>query len=200
MRDSVLMNGKTTYEAPGRAGVNPLQFLQWMLIISIVMMFAAFTSAYIVRSEEGDWLNVSLPNSMLISSALIVLSSICMQWALVSARRDNLEQNKLALLLTLALGLGFLVAQWNVWGDLIAQKVFFGGEGSNPAGSFLYVMTGVHGFHLVTGLIYILIVLISSFKFKVHSRNLLRIKLCTTYWHFLGGLWIYLHVFLLLNN
>ncbi len=200
MRDSRVMNGKATYETPGRAGVHPLQFVQWMLILSIVMMFAAFTSAYIVRSEEGDWLQVSLPSSMLLSTGLIVFSSATMQWGVFSARRDNINHVKVALLVTLALGVGFLAAQWNVWGDLVGQKVFFGGLGSNPAGSFLYVLTGVHGFHLVTGLIYLTIVLVSSFKYKVHSRNLLRIKLCTTYWHFLGGLWVYLHVFLLLNN
>jgi cytochrome c oxidase subunit III len=194
------MNGKKTYSQPGRAGVHPVQFVQWLLIISITMMFAAFTSAYIVRSEEGDWLNVSLPNSMLLSTGLIIASSLFMQWAYASARKDSIGQNKVALLFTFLLGLGFLMAQWNVWSDLVDQKVFFGGAGSNPAGSFLYVLTGVHGFHLITGLIFISIVLISSFKYKVHSRNLLRIRMCTTYWHFLGALWLYLHVFLVINN
>jgi cytochrome c oxidase subunit 3 len=78
----------------------------------------------------------------------------------------------------------------------VANKIYFGGSGANPSGSFLYVLTGVHGFHLITGLIFLLIVLISTFKYKVHSKNLIRLELCATYWHFLGALWVYLYLFL----
>lgn len=194
------MAGNTTGRPVGRVGVHPVKFVLWLLLLSIFMMFGAFTSAYIVRSEEGDWLQVVLPASMLLNTGLIVLSSAFMQWAYVSARRDNIGQIKLALALTMVFGAAFLVGQWNVWGELVQQKVFFGGTGSNPAGSFLYVITGVHGFHLITGLIYVGIVLASSFKYKVHSRNLLRMEMCTTYWHFLGGLWVYLYLFLQVYN
>ena len=196
----MVMAGNTTGRPVGRVGVHPVKFVLWLLLLSIFMMFGAFTSAYIVRSEEGDWLQVVLPASMLLNTGLIVLSSAFMQWAYVSARRDNIGQIKLALALTMVFGAAFLVGQWNVWGELVQQKVFFGGTGSNPAGSFLYVITGVHGFHLITGLIYVGIVLASSFKYKVHSRNLLRMEMCTTYWHFLGGLWVYLYLFLQVYN
>ncbi|MEQ9164824.1 MAG: cytochrome c oxidase subunit 3, partial [Fulvivirga sp.] len=70
----------------------------------------------------------------------------------------------------------------------------------NPSGSFLYILSGLHGLHLVSGIIFLIIVLISTFKYRVHSKNLAQIQMCTTYWHFLGGLWIYLFVFLLLNH
>jgi cytochrome c oxidase subunit 3 len=182
------------------SGVHPLKFALWLIIISIIMMFAAFTSAYIVRKEEGNWLEYALPNNLVLNSVFIVLSSITMQWAFNTARKDNLRQLKLGLLLTMILGLSFLVGQWEAWVDLVGRKIFFGGADANPSGSFLYVLMGVHGFHLVTGLIFVLIVLISSLKFKVHSRNLLRIELCTVYWHFLTGLWLYLYLFLTLNH
>jgi cytochrome c oxidase subunit 3 len=195
-----MMARNQALDQPGRAGVHPLKFVLWLLILSIFMMFAAFTSAYIVRSEEGDWLKFALPGSLLINTGVIILSSVFMQWGYESARKNNLLQLKLALLLTLLAGGAFLGGQWNVWGELVQNKVFFAGAGSNPAGSFLYVLTGVHGFHLITGLIYVVVVLISSFKYKVHSRNLLRIQLCTTYWHFLGGLWVYLYIFLRIFN
>jgi cytochrome c oxidase subunit 3 len=182
------------------SGVHPLKFALWLIIISIIMMFAAFTSAYIVRKEEGNWLEYTLPNNLVLNSVFIVLSSITMQWAFNTARKDNLRQLKLGLLLTMILGLSFLVGQWEAWVDLVGRKIFFGGADANPSGSFLYVLMGVHGFHLVTGLIFVLIVLISSLKFKVHSRNLLRIELCTVYWHFLTGLWLYLYLFLTLNH
>ena len=87
-----------------------------------------------------------------------------------------------------------------MWVELVRNKIFFGGVDSNPAGSFLYVLTGVHAFHLITGLIFLLIVLRKSFRYQVHSRQMLSIGNVTIYWHFLGGLWLYLYLFLLLNH
>lgn len=182
------------------SGVHPLKFTLWLIIISIIMMFAAFTSAYIVRKEEGNWLEFDLPDNLVLNTVFIVLSSVFMQWSLNSARKDNLKQLKIGLLLTGVMGLAFLIGQWESWVDLVGRKIFFGGADANPSGSFLYVLMGVHGFHLVTGLIFVLIVLISALKFKVHSRNLLRIELCNVYWHFLTGLWLYLFLFLTLNH
>ena len=182
------------------SSVHPLKFALWLIIGSIIMMFAAWTSAYIVRKEEGNWLEFDLPSVFLINTVILVLSSFTMQWANYSAKKDNLNSLKIALALTFLLGMSFLIGQWDAWAELTGNKVFFGGATSNPSGSFLYVLTGVHGFHLITGLIFVLIVLISAFRFKVHSRNMLRIDLCTVYWHFLGGLWIYLYLFLKLNQ
>jgi cytochrome c oxidase subunit 3 len=182
------------------SNVHPLKFSLWLIIISILMMFGAFTSAYIVRREEGNWLEFDLPGMFLINTVIIVLSSVAMQSAYVAAKRNNLNMVKLMVALTMVLGIAFLYGQLNAWGDLVANNVYFGGSDSNPAGSFLYVLTGVHGFHLVTGLIFLLLVLISSLKYKVHSKNMLRIQLCTTYWHFLGALWLYLYFFLQVNH
>lgn len=182
------------------SGVHPLKFTLWLIIISILMMFGAFTSAYIVRREEGNWLEFDLPGTLMFSTIIILLSSVTMQWAYVAAKNNNLKTVKLMVLLTMVLGIAFLYGQVNAWGELVHNNVYFGGADSNPAGSFLYVLTGVHGFHLVTGLIFLLMVLIASLKYKVHSKNMLRIQLCTTYWHFLGGLWLYLYFFLQVNH
>jgi len=179
-------------------GVNPVKFAVWLFIVSITMMFAAFTSAYIVRREEGNWLDFALPNGLLVNTILLVVSSIVLQYGYFAAKKDNLKAVKIALFVTFALGVAFLVGQWNVWGELVNNKVFFGGSDSNPAGSFIYVLTGVHGFHLITGLVYLLIILNSTFRYKVHSKNLMHLEMCTTYWHFLGALWIYLYVFLII--
>ncbi|WP_115371139.1 cytochrome c oxidase subunit 3 [Adhaeribacter pallidiroseus] len=190
------MNAKAIDERTTTTGVHPLKFTLWLLIMSIIMMFAAFTSAYIVRREEGNWLEFNLPNGLVLNTVFIVLSSITMQWAYISAKKDNLINLKISLLITFILGSVFLVGQWNVWGELVINKIFFGGPTANPSGSFMYVLTGVHGFHLITGLLFLLIVLISAFQYKVHSKNLVRMELCTTYWHFLSALWVYLYVFL----
>lgn len=190
------MNARAIDDNKTTTGLHPLKFTLWLLIMSIVMMFAAFTSAYIVRREEGNWLEFNLPTGLVINTVLIVLSSASMQWAYFSAKKDNLSSLKISLLSTFILGLAFLVGQWNVWGDLVMNKIFFGGPTANPSGSFMYVLTGVHGFHLITGLIFLIIVLFSAFQYRVHSKNLVRMELCTTYWHFLSALWVYLYVFL----
>ena len=182
------------------SGVHPLKFSLWLIIISIIMMFAAFTSAYIVRREEGNWLEFELPTIMLVNTAIILLSSVAMQWSYISAKKDNINNVRLGLILTFGLGIAFLLGQWYGWSELVHNNIYFGGTTSNPSGSFLYVLTGVHGFHLITGLIFVLITLVSSMKYKVHSKKLLRIQLCTVYWHFLGGLWLYLYIFLRINH
>ncbi|MHC2992083.1 cytochrome oxidase subunit III [Pontibacter sp. HJ8] len=194
------MVAKPLGEENNTAGVHPLKFTLWLIIISIIMMFAAFTSAYIVRRAEGNWLEYDLPSILLINTIVIVLSSVTMQLAHNAAAKDNLSMLRVMLYLTLGLGIAFLVGQWNAWSELVNNNIFFGGETSNPSGSFLYVLTGVHGFHLVTGLVFVTAVIIAAIRYRVHSKNMLRIQLCTYYWHFLGGLWIYLYLFLRINH
>ncbi|WP_347879363.1 cytochrome c oxidase subunit 3 [Hymenobacter defluvii] len=171
-----------------------------LLMISSSMIFAAYTSAYIVRRDEGNWLEFALPMALAINSAIILASSGTMQWAFMAARRNSIKQVRIALILTFILGLAFLVGQWNVWGELVASRIFFGGTDANPSGSFVYVLMGVHAFHLVTGLIFLWVVLRKSLRYEVHSKQMLSIGNATIYWHFLGGLWLYLYLFLLLNH
>lgn len=183
--------------------MNPKKFALWLFIVSIVMIFAAMTSAYIVRKGEGNWLIVDIPSIMYINTAIIIVSSITMHWAYLSAKRDNFQPLKSALLLTTVLGIVFIAGQIISWEKLHEAGVFFGGNGktaANPAGSFVYVLTGLHGFHLVSGVIFLLIVLISAFRYEVHSKNMVLIEMCSIYWHFLDVLWVYLFVFLLLNH
>ncbi|SHK63143.1 cytochrome c oxidase subunit 3 [Hymenobacter psychrotolerans] len=181
-------------------GTHPTRVLMWLMMISSTMIFAAYTSAYIVRREEGNWMEFDLPFSLLYTTLIIVLSSAAIQWAYFAARKDQLQQVKLGILISFVLGLVFLAGQWNVWGELVRNKIYFSGVDANPSGSFLYVLMGVHAFHLVTGLIFLLIVLRKSFNYQVHSRQMLSIGNVTIYWHFLGALWLYLYLFLLLNH
>jgi cytochrome c oxidase subunit 3 len=177
--------------------MHPKKFALWLFIASVVMIFASLTSAYIVRQSEGNWLEFDLPAIFWYSSAVIVLSSITLHFAYLSARKDELSKVRLGMILTTALGIVFLVSQWYSWVALVDKDVFFVG---NPAGSFLYVFTGLHAIHLISAVIFLIIVLISSFRYRVHSKNMNAIEMCVTYWHFLGGLWLYLFMFLLLNH
>ena len=181
-------------------GWHPKRVLLILLIFSIVMMFAAFTSGYIVRRDEGNWREFDLPASLLINSILIALSSATMQWAFFSARKDEINRVRIGLMITLGLGLAFLVGQYFSFGDLVAGNTYFGGADANPSGSFVYVLMGVHAFHLITGLVFLGVVLKRTLNYQVHSRAMLSIGNATLYWHFLGGLWLYLYLFLLLNH
>jgi len=178
-------------------GMNPSKFIVWLFIVSIVMLFAALTSAYIVKQSDGNWLNYNLPGMFWITSTIIVVSSITMHLAFKSAKEDRFNGLKIYLTLTTILGLAFLFGQYQSWKQLVDMDVYFVG---NPAGSFLYVLTGLHAVHIISGLIFLIIVIGSSFKLKIHSKSLIRIEMCTTYWHFLGGLWLYLFLFLKLNH
>lgn len=177
--------------------MHPKKFALWLFMITIVMLFAAFTSAYIVRQGEGNWVYFELPVELYITTALLILSSGTMHWSLYNAKRDNIEKVKTGLGITLILGLLFLSGQYYIWNILVNHEVYFVG---NPSGSFLYVLTGIHGIHLMSGIIFIAITLYKAIKFKVHSKKLSTIEMCNTYWHFLDGLWIYLLIFLLLNH
>ncbi len=182
----------------GKSGKIPsAKILLWLGIGSIVILFAALTSAYIVREAEGNWTKFEMPAMFWISTSVIIFSSVFMNWALASAKKNNFSSIRTALIITLMLGLAFVVTQFLGWKALVHQNIFFAGSKSNPAGSFFYVITGLHVVHLLAGLLYLLAMLIKAFKNKFNSSNLLGLELCATYWHFLGGLWVYLFLFLL---
>jgi cytochrome c oxidase subunit III len=184
-------------EAKKPLSMHPKKFALWLFIVTVIMIFAALTSAYIVRQSDGNWVLFELPNLFLITTGVILLSSATMHWAYVSVKKDNLESAKLAIGVTTILGLTFLVGQYLAWGQLVKNSIHLVG---NPSGSFVYIISGLHGLHIVGGLVFLIVVFVSIFQLKIHSKNLLRIEMCATYWHFLGVLWLYLFVFLLFNR
>ena len=177
--------------------MDPLKFMVWLFLLSSVMLFASQTSAYLVKRAEGNWLEFTVPSIFTYSTIVLVISSITMHWAYIQAKKDNFGQLKLAVGVTFLLGMLFMVMQVLGWGKLVDMNVYFVG---NLAGSFFYVFTFLHLFHLVFGLIALLNTLWATTKMKVHSKRLRRIEICATIWHFLDILWIYLFVFLLTFN
>ena len=177
--------------------MQPKKFALWLFIVSIIMLFAALTSAYIVKQADGNWLSFDLPNAFIASTAVIIVSSITMQLSYMAAKKDELKRTTILLFSTLVLGLIFLVTQYYSWVQLVESNVYF--VSNYASGSFIYVFTGLHALHLVSGIIFLMITSWSSIRSEVHSKRLLRIEMCTTYWHFLGGLWLYLYLFLIFN-
>jgi cytochrome c oxidase subunit 3 len=197
--------------------VSTRKFLLWLGIVSIVMLFAGLTSAYMVRQGEGKWVKFDLPSLFLVSTVMIVLSSITIQWAVNSVKKNNLPALSRALVLTAILGAGFVLFQYLSWKQLVDSGIYFVGtvkdinanyeyiragtenpaDVQNVAGSFLYALTGLHVIHLLGGLIALSVVLWRAFRKKYSSENYEGLSVCATYWHFLDGLWIYLYLFLI---
>lgn len=191
---------KIVEEAKRPQSMQPKKFALWLFIVSVMMLFGAWTSAYIVKRGEPGWSSLELPVQFWLNTGLIILSSATMMWAHRSAKKDNLETTRIALGITTLLGIAFLIGQWLAWQKMVEMNYYFAGSGSNSSSSFIYVLTGFHGLHIVSGVVFLLLVLGATFQYKVHSKNMLKMELCSTYWHFLGGLWLYLFVFLLLNR
>ncbi len=181
--------GNDTY-----TGISTFKMLLWLAMVSMVMMFAGLTSGYIVRQAESNWFVFELPEIFYLSTLFIVLSSISIQWAYHSVKKNRLQNLRTGLIITLGLGLAFCFTQFSAWSKLVDMGVYFTG---NPSGSFLYVLTGLHLLHLAGGVIYLLIVTARSLQDRYDSNNYLPVELCTIFWHFLDGLWVYLFVFLL---
>lgn len=189
-----------TKEEGSPLSMHPKKFALWIFIVTVIMLFAAWTSGYIVRKAEGNWLNFDLPTMMYYATGVLLVSSFTMHWAFLSAKKDNLDSLKIALVATTFLGFLFLAFQLLGFNELVSNNVWFGGKKSNPSGSFLYVLSGMHGLHIVGGIVFLLITLLFALKKQIHAKNLLLIEMCVTFWHFLDGLWLYLFLFLLLNR
>lgn len=170
--------------------------LLWVGVLSIVMLFAGLTSAYVVRADNGNWLIFNLPNAFYLSTAVIVTSSITLFYALQMAKKNNKKGMVLGLLATFILGLTFAYLQYAGWGELYSKNIVFGGKSSNASGSFLYLITFLHLLHLFAGLISLLVTLKNAIKGKYNAENTLGLELCSIYWHFLDILWVYLFLFL----
>lgn len=188
---------KIVEEAKKPLSMHPKKFALWLFIASVVMLFGAWTSAYIVKRGDIGWAEIVLPDQFRINTAIIILSSCSMLWAQVAAKRGRLEQLKLAMAITLVLGIAFLVGQVIAYRELVALKEFF--TGGNVSHSFIYVVSGAHAVHVIGGVIYLGVVTVAAFGHRIGPNRLTRLEMCSTYWHFLGLLWVYLFVFLILN-
>ncbi len=169
--------------------------LLWVGFAGIVMFFAGLTSAYIVRKAEGNWLEFTIPDWFTVSTIVIVISSVILYFATRAVKSD--KSPIVFILGTLALGVLFSYSQFMGWSELVNQGVYLTGEGSNPSGSFLYVITLAHLIHLLGGLIALLVSLFSAYQGKYTKENFIGLEITSRYWHFLGILWLYLFFFLI---
>jgi cytochrome c oxidase subunit III len=168
-------------------------------IFSIVMIFAGLTSAYVVRRDGGEWYSLIMPDVFKVSTAVILLSSLTINFALWAFKKNKKQLGVILMSTTLVLGLGFCYTQFLGWQELTNNGIFFVSPDKQPAlisGSFLYLFSGLHLLHLAGGIIALIITTIKGSMGAYNASNTHGVVLCSTYWHFLDGLWIYLFLFL----
>ncbi|MGH9971036.1 MAG: cytochrome c oxidase subunit 3 [Pyrinomonadaceae bacterium] len=170
----------------------------WVALAAILMMFTALTSAYIVRAASAnDWHPIAMPRILLLSTALIVVSSGTLEAARRKLRVSLESSSRRWLLLTTAPGIGFLVSQLLAWRQLVRQGIYVA---SNPHSSFFYLLTATHGVHLLGGLLALVYLLVRARKASADKqaaeKRYVATDAVTLYWHFMDGLWIYLFLLL----
>jgi cytochrome c oxidase subunit 3 len=156
-------------------------------------LFALFSSAYFMRMGLSDWRPLPIPRLLWLNTGVLVLSSVALQVAVVAARRDQIDTVRLGLVTGGLTAIGFLVGQLMAWRALDADGYFLA---SNPANSFFYLITGMHGLHIVGGLIGLGRVSVKAWSGALTERLRVGVEMCAMYWHFLLFVWLGLFVLL----
>lgn len=173
------------------------KMMLWFGIVSMAMMFAGLTSAYVVSKSRPDWLgDFQIPTAFTWSTLLIISSSISLWLASQFLNKNEFGRATTFTFLSFALGIGFGVAQFWGFSQVIEMGYFFTGPESNVTTSFLYIIAIAHLAHAAAGLVTLLVTLVGLIKRKYNSENRLGFDLAQTFWHFVDILWIYLFVFL----
>ena len=177
------------------AKIHPHKFTLWVAMGSIVMMFAALTSAYIVKKNQSSWLEFDLPRVFWYSTFTILFSSITIHLATKAFIAREMGRYRSLITLTALLGILFIVLQTMGFQSLESSHISLTGPKSNSAASFLFVISGLHMVHVLGGVIALLVIFIRAYSVKLKNYSSLPIELVSTYWHFVDAIWIYLFIF-----
>jgi cytochrome c oxidase subunit 3 len=183
-------------------------------LTGIAMIFISFTSAYIVRQGLPtldprsnvllhDWFPVPLPRLLLINTVVLLISSVTMELARRQAARKvalaqltsvpgvavEAKEGISWLALTVVLGFSFLTGQWMAWRELAASGFYVA---SSPSSSFVYLLTGMHGVHLLGGVVALLIAGFASVLRRTADSQFVLVDVTGWYWHFMAVLWVYI--------
>lgn len=182
-----------------RSKIHSHQFALWVGLGTIIMMFVAMTSAYIVRRAAGNWYEFKLPDIFLLNTVVILLSSLTIQTAFHAFKKGLELRYKSLLLVTFALGIAFVALQYQGWQEMNAMGATFT---INPSSSFVYVISGLHAAHVLGGITALTVAVTHAYilPFRPTESRVLRFGLVVQYWHFVDILWVYLFGFFLLQS
>lgn len=166
------------------------QIALWFFLVTVTMLFASVTSALMIRRAAGDWKPLFFPNLLWINTAILAASGVTLEVARRALHRLNSKTYRLWIMTTALLGIGFLCGQVMAWRQLAAHGIFLP---TNPHSSFFYLFTGLHGLHLLGGIVALLLACRRAFQSDISViAQAKSLKLTATYWHFMDALWIYL--------
>lgn len=173
------------------------KMMLWFGIASLIMGFAGWTSAYIVSSKRDDWISdLELPQAFFISTAIIILSSLTYLLAKLAVGKNNQKQGTIFLMITLVLGISFIVLQFVGFSQMLENGYYFTGPTSSIKMSYVFLIAAVHIVHVFAGLISLLVVFVQQLRGKYMPNSMLGMELGATFWHFLDFLWVYLILFM----
>jgi cytochrome c oxidase subunit 3 len=183
-----------------RQNLGAKKFNMWIFIFTSFMFFAALTSGFIVYSGgKGHGLDVIMPRAFMYSTAVIILSSITLFIASRAAKQLQFKKQRQFLWLTFFLGIAFFAIQIYAWYVLTYKMgVYF--VNPNASRTFIYVFSGMHLLHVLAALLVLLNAITGTYRSIPQVRNLFKMEMASIFWHFLDIIWIYLYVFLLLNQ
>lgn len=165
----------------------------WLLLASVTMLFAAFTSSLLVRRTGEDWVPLRAPALLWLNTALLLASSGTVELGRRALLRGHVETLRTWFGATLGLGCAFVAGQVVAWGELAQQGIFLA---SNPASSFFYVLTGTHAIHVLGGVVALAVFWFRARRPLYAPGAAIGPRLTATYWHFVDGLWVYLFLVL----
>ena len=173
----------------------------WMAMAAIVMLFAAFTSALVVRKGlSNDWVRTALPRVLWFNTAVLIASSVTFEFSRRSlAGGPSFSVNRFSrwLYVTLALGVAFIAGQLIAWRELASRGVYLA---TNPSSSFFYLLTGAHGLHLLGGILALFYVALRARRLARAPAKRVVVDATAVYWHFMDALWIYILLLLTVRS
>lgn len=175
----------------GATAVPPQRIALWFFLGVVGVLFTLFMVAYVVRMELADWRPMPETPWLWINTAVLFVSSVILQWTRMQLAGGNVDRVKLGLLLGGLCSLGFIIGQLYVWQLMHSEGYLLY---NNPANAFFYVLTGIHGLHLLGGLWVWGRATLELWCSPTPSleKIRLRVELCTVYWHFLLLVWLVL--------
>ncbi|HIF51167.1 MAG TPA: cytochrome-c oxidase [Thiotrichaceae bacterium] len=161
-----------------------------IFLVVVTSLFALFISAYLMRmTMASDWRPLPDPDLLWLNTAVLILSSIALQWAHVAARREQLDSLRNGLFVGGFFAFVFIGGQLLAWQQLVDAGYYVH---SNPANAFFYLITGLHALHLLGGVVAWGVTTIKLMGGTEVARLRLSVELCAIYWHFLLVVWLIL--------
>jgi len=183
-----------------RQNLGAKKFAMWIFIFTSFMFFAALTSGFIVYSGgKGHGLHVILPRAFVYSTAVLLLSSLTLVVASRAAKRLEFKKQRQFLWITFFLGVAFFIIQVYAW-YVLTYKMGIYFVNPNASRTFIYVFSGMHLLHVIAALVVLLNAIRGAYRNIPQVKNLFKMEVTSIFWHFLDIIWIYIYVFLLLNQ